>query len=119
MANNNSSTGRKLGLVFLGATLAVAGAALYLYVDDNAREAVEGKINREKAKFYVRHNLNGSDALVKAVDNLSDSEINTIVKLADKAGNAANSAESKLSGLVDKAKDATNEVSDRVSDYFN
>lgn len=116
---NNSSTGRKVGLIFLGATLAVAGVALYLYIDDNAREAVEGKINREKAKFYVRHNLNGSDALVKAVDSLSDSEINTIVKLADKAGNAASSAESALSSLVEKAKEATSEVTERVADYFN
>lgn len=115
---NKNNTGRTVGLVLLGAAAAVAGTAAYLYFSDEAREKVEGVINREKAKFYVKHKLNGSDALVNAVDNLSDAEINTLVNLADTASDAANTASDGLSSLVESAKDKTNKATEKVSDFF-
>lgn len=116
MSNN---TGRTVGLVLLGATLAVAGTAAYLYFSDEARERVEGLINREKAKFYVKHKLNGSEALVNAVDNLSNAEINTLVNLADSANEATNAAQDKLSSFIDSAKEKTQDATDKVADFFN
>ncbi|MBG9982847.1 hypothetical protein HZY86_06995 [Aerococcaceae bacterium DSM 111020] len=116
---SKQNTGRTFGLFLLGATVAVAGTAAYLYFSDEARGRVEGMINREKAKFYVRHKLNGSDALVNAVDNLSDAEITTLVNLADTANNAADSAQDTLSSLVNTAKDKTNQATEKVADLFN
>ncbi len=114
-----SKNSNKLAGILVGSTLVIAGTALYLYFDENARNHVEGAVNREKAKFFVKHKLNGSDALVKAVDKLSDSEINTLVKLADSADNVKDQASDAISGLVDRAKDAGNQVSDKINDYFN
>lgn len=118
MSNNNNHIGRKIAIVAIGSALVIGGAALYLYHDDNARSRIEGVINRERAKYYVRHNLNGSDALVKAVDKLSDAEVNTLVKLANSASNVKDDAQNALSNLVDSAKDKASQVTDKVADYF-
>ncbi|MGX7091822.1 hypothetical protein [Hutsoniella sourekii] len=111
-------TKRTIGLALLGSAIAVAATSLYVYFDDSARERVEGMLNREKAKMFVRHRLNGSDVLVDAVDNLSDAEINTLVQLADGASDAGSQAQDTLSQLVNRAKDFGQDVADRVSDYF-
>ncbi|AXY24571.1 hypothetical protein CL176_00195 [Suicoccus acidiformans] len=112
-------TKRNIGLAVLGSTIAVAGVALYIYFDETAREKVQGAVNRERAKMYVRHRLNGSEALVKAVDNLSNEEINTLARLADSAVEAKDTVSDTLDSLVDKAKNATETVTDRVGDFFN
>lgn len=124
--SNSTSTATKFALVALGAAAVVGGVALYLYYDEEARERVQGVINREKAKAFVRHKLNGSDELVAAVDNLTDAEVNTLIKLSDSAQDAKDKAESlaedassKLSDFITHAKDKAGEVSDTVSDYFN
>lgn len=104
--------------IFLGATVVIAGAALYLYLDESAREKVEGALNREKAKYFIRNKLNGSPALVNAVDKLSDAEITTLVKLSDSATDAKDAAVDSLSDFIDRAKAAGNQVSDKVADYF-
>lgn len=112
------SLGRTIAFSLLGSAIVIGGVALYLYTDENARNHVQGIINREKAKLYVRYKLNGSDALVNAVDKLSDTEINTLVKLADSAGSAKDSAQSTLSNLMNKAQDVGQEVSERLSEHF-
>ncbi len=100
-------TKRHVGLLLLGSTALIAGTALYLYLDENARENVEGMINREKAKSFVRHHLGGSNALVKSIDKLSDVEVNTLVKLSD-----------SVDGLKDNVEDVKENVEDTVSDWL-
>lgn len=114
----NRESKRNLGLFLLGSTVAAAGLALYLYFDEGARENVEGMINREKAKMFVRHRLNGSDAMIKAIDGLSDSEVNTLVKLADSANDVKENVGNTFGDLVDKTKKVTGDVANKVSDYF-
>ena len=110
----NRETKRNLGLFLLGSTVAVAGLALYLYLNEDARESVEGMINREKAKLFVRHHLDGSESMIDAVDHLSDSEVNTLVKLADSANQVKENVSHGFENLVDKAKNMTQ----RVGEYF-
>lgn len=116
MRKKNNAT--KLALILLGSATVVAGVTALLYYNDDVRHRVEGVVNREKAKYFVKHKLHGSSDLVDAVDNLSDQEINTIVKLASGAGNLKDKTSDAFSNIMDKAKDMTSEVTDRVSDYF-
>lgn len=114
----NNDTKRGLGLFLLGTTVAAAGVALYLYLDENARHKVEGVINREKAKAFIRHRLEGNESLVNAVDNMSDAEVNHLVKLSEKAVDVKDNVSDSIKDMLDKAKHMTKDVSDRVSDYF-
>lgn len=113
--NNNLS----LGLILLGSAVAVAGIAAILYVNDDMRHRVEGVVNRERAKLFVKHKLNGSDALVNAVDNLSDAEVNTIVKLASGASDVKDQASDAFTSIMKRAKDISSDVTDKVQDYFD
>lgn len=114
----NKDAKRSLGLFLLGTTVAAAGISLYLYLDDNARQRVEGAINREKAKLFVRHRFEGNETLVDAVDNMSDQEVTELVKLSEKAGDVKDNVSDSISDMLHKAKDVTKDVTDRVSDYF-
>lgn len=114
----NNDTKRGLGLFLLGSTVAAAGIALYLYLDENARHRVEGMINREKAKAFVRHRLDGNETLVKAVDNMSDAEVNHLVKLSEKAVDMKDNVSDSIQDMLEKAKTMTKDVTDRVSDYL-
>lgn len=108
-----------LGLLLLGSAAAVAGIAAVMYYNDDVRHRVEGVVNRERAKLFVKHKLNGSDSLVNAVDNLSDAEVNTIVKLASGAGNVKDQAADAFSTILNRAKEVSSDVTDRVQDYFD
>ncbi|MGO4939360.1 hypothetical protein ACTQ45_04960 [Fundicoccus sp. Sow4_D5] len=108
-----------IATVLLGSAATVAGLAAYVYMNDSAREKVEGIINREKAKSFVKHTLNGSDALVSAVDNLDDAEINTLMKFANQAGSLKDKTGDAFSEIIDRAKKVTSDATSKVSDYFD
>lgn len=107
-----------IATILLGSAVTVAGLAAFVYLNDSAREKVEGMINREKAKSFVKHRLNGSDALVSAVDHLDDAEINTLMKFANQAGNLKDKTGDAFSEIVDRAKKVTADATSKVSDYF-
>lgn len=111
MSKNNSSVGR----ILLGSALAVAGLAAFVYFSDDAREKVEGTVNRERAKYLVRNKMNAPQAFVDAVDNLSDSEVTTLMRSLDKAGDAGENILDTVSDAVDKSRD----LLERVADYFD
>lgn len=121
MTKRNGSS--KLALILLGSAAAVASIAALLYFNEDARERVEGVVNRERAKHFVRHNLAGSDTLIDAVDHLSDAEVNTIVKLAANTKSASKTAKDKTTDafdtIVNRAKEVGSDVTDAVKDYFN
>ncbi|MBD3949028.1 hypothetical protein I4Q36_00390 [Tuanshanicoccus lijuaniae] len=112
----------RLGRVLLGAAVAVAGVSLYLYIDENARTKVESVINREKAKAFIRQNLKGSQNLIDAIDKLTDTELNSVMKLMNEtektANKVADQAGSAVNQFVDRAKEFGNDVADKVSDFM-
>lgn len=108
----------QVGSVLLGSAVAVAGLALYVYLNDDAREKVEGVYNRERAKMFVRTKLNGSDALVSAVDDMSDTEINTLMKFASQADNLKDKAGDAFSEIMKRTKEMTSDATSKVSDFF-
>lgn len=108
----------KVGRILLGSAVAVAALSGYLYFNERARTKVEGILNRERAKAFVRQNLKGSQSLLAAIDKLSDTEITSVVKLMDETEKVANKATDSFSNIVDKAKGFGSDVVDRVSDYI-
>ncbi|UUX33120.1 hypothetical protein [Fundicoccus culcitae] len=106
------------GKILLGSAVVVAGVSLFLYFDETAREKVEGVLNRERAKMFVKHRLNGSDAMVSAVDSLSDTEINTLMKVMNSTSKAKDKASDTFSDIMDKAKEVTSDVTHKVTDMF-
>lgn len=117
--NKKCSENSKLAVVLLASAACVAGLAAFLYYNEDARETVEGMVNREKAKYFVRSRLNGNEALVEAVDHMSDEEVNTIMKLAGGAKKATNKTSDAFEAVINRAKDLGSDVSEVVSDYFN
>lgn len=114
----DKETKRTIGLVLLGSAVAVAGISLYLYFDKDARESIESMINREKAKLFVKHHLNGSENMIEAVDNLSDKEVNVLVKLSESANKIKDDVTGGFDNIVKKARNMSDHLGDRVSNYF-
>lgn len=114
----DKETKRTVGLVLLGSAVAIAGISLYLYFDKDARQSIESMINREKAKLFVKHHLNGSEDMVKAVDKLSDKEVNILVKLSESANKFKDDVTGGLDNVVKKARNMSDHLGERVSNYF-
>ncbi len=88
--------------IFLGIGLAVVvGVLAFVFSSDDAMEKTQSAINRKKAKHLVKKKMHGGKKSAKAVDKLSDSEINSLM------------------GTVDKVKDIENSLSDVTSDFKN
>lgn len=102
-----------VGKVLLGAAVAVAGLATYVYYNEELRSQVEGAVNREKAKLYIRAKLNGSDKLMSAVDGLSDEEINTLMKVLNEP------TQSVVTDTVNEVAEHAKSMKDKVVNYFD
>lgn len=113
--------GISIGAIIIGsaALATVVGVALYAYLDEDTRQHVQGVVNREKVKAYVRHQLKGSDKLVSMVDELSDNEVNTLVGLANKTNEAGNRMSEGFNEIIKRAKEVANDASDKVQDLMN
>ena len=106
----------------LAGAAAIAGIA-YLTLNEDARESAVALANRERAKYYVRHRLNGSDALIQAIDTLPDREINAILAVADKASKGFDNVQRKgsdaFNAILDRAEEVGDDVSGAVNELFN
>ncbi|WP_124057792.1 hypothetical protein [Vaginisenegalia massiliensis] len=92
--------------LLIGSALTIAGVALYVHCDGNARNKVQGLVNRERAKALVQHKLKADDDIVEAVDDLSDNEVSLLMKFIDGSNR-----------VMDKASEFLDDVTDRVEDF--
>lgn len=117
MSKNNQGLGKFL--LGTAAVAAVAGLAIYAMADEDTRHHVQGVVNREKAKAYVKHKLNGSDRLVAIVDELSDAEINSLMKFANSSNQVTSKVSDGFNEIMKLAKDAANAAGDKVQDLLD
>lgn len=111
---------RLVGAIIAGSAVAViAGLALYTYLDEDMRERVTGVVNREKVKAYVKHNIKDSSHLVDMVDDLSDTEINTLMKIVDKSSNVGKNVSEGFNTLVDRTKEIALNATQKVNDFID
>lgn len=103
-----------VGRILLGSALAVAGLSLYVYFDENTRSKVESYINREKAKYFIRQNLNGSEKLLSAVDTLSDQELTSLMKLLDNTQDFVSKASDNVTSTVNRVKELGEDVKGKI-----
>lgn len=97
-------------LIGIGAAAAI-GAAIALS-SDSTLEKVENRMNRHKAKWFVKEKLHGNEKAMDVVDNLSDDEIRNLLNVVDKVtdlrGNVSNYSE--------QLKEATMEFKGMLAD---
>ncbi len=99
-------------LIGLGIGVAV-GAAIYFLTDDDVQEGAKATVNRQRAKYFVRNHLNGSQKAMKAIDRMGNEEINNLLDTADRFDSVKN----QFSDYGDDIKDWTVEIRDQLLDY--
>lgn len=100
----------------IASAVTVAGAALYVYLDDTARTKVQGLVNRERAKAMVKDKLKGNDELIESVDDLSDDEVNLLMKFIDGSHAAMDKATDFLEDASDRAQNFKEDLMDKTED---
>ena len=103
---------RKALLVGLGATAAIAAALAY---EEEAVDKIGSYLNRQRMKNFVKDHLKGSQKLLRAIEDLTDDEIDGFLRVVDRAGDWRESAMDLFSDLKEKAGD----VKDNVGDKFH
>lgn len=109
---------KKALLVGLTATAAVAAVAAVIAYEEDAVDRIGSYINRQRVKNYVKNKFKGNSKVLKAVESLSDGEIDTLLKILDRTGNWKDAAMDVFSDVKDKAVDYKDSVVDTVEDTF-
>ncbi len=94
-------TSTKIGLGLSIATVAGIYAAVSL--SEKVIEKLEHETTRYKTKKVVNQKFNGNEKLLDIVDNLSDSELDSLGQIAKDVKNGRE----KVSGLGEKIKKST------------
>lgn len=110
---------KKALLVGLAATAAVAAVAAVIAYEEDTVDRIGSYINRHRVKSFVKNKFKGSAKVLKAVDAMSDREIDTLLKIFDHTGNWKDAALDAFSDVKDKASDYKGNVVDTVEDIFN
>lgn len=109
---------KKALLVGLAATAAVAAVAAVMAYEEDTVDRIGSYLNRQRVKSFVKSKFKGNEKVLKAVDSLSNKEIDMLLNLLDKTGDWKDSAMDVFSDLYDKATDYKDTVVDAVEDKF-
>ncbi|MFC6170187.1 hypothetical protein [Loigolactobacillus jiayinensis] len=105
-------TGHKL-LFGIGVTAAIAAAGAYLAADA-LMDKLQSYKNRNRVKSYVKDNLNGNQRVLNLVERLDDEDIDHLLQVADKFGDARD----RVGQYSDTVQSKASEVRDLLSDYM-
>lgn len=103
-------------LIGLGVAAAV-GVVVYIALDEDVQEKTEALVNRMRAKAYVQKNLDGNDTAMKAIDKMSDEDINNLLETVDRLDDINSKITGTASNLASDVKDKAVDFKDNVVDY--
>lgn len=83
---------KKALLIGLGATAAIAAIAAALAYEEEAVDKIGSYLNRQRMKNFVKDHLKGSQKFLKAIEDLTDDEIDGFLRVVDRAGDWKESA---------------------------
>lgn len=104
---------KKALLVGLAATAAVAAVAAVMAYEEETVDRIGSYLNRQRVKTYVKNKFKGNQRVLKAVDSLSDKEIDTLLAVLDRTGNWKDAAMEVFADMKDKAVDYKETVEDK------
>ena len=108
MLNMKNST--KALLIGFGTVFAVG--AIIVSSSNMAMEKIESKINRKRARYFVKEKLQGNEKAMSVVDDLSDMEVANLLSVVDKVSDLRGS----VSSYGEHFKDTTNDFRDAIMD---
>lgn len=100
-------------LVGLGA-VAVAGTVAAVVVSEKVVEEVRTLKQRRQVKRFVQESLGGNERMLDLIDNLSDHEIETVVKLIHKW----QAGKEKISMVGQNVGNTADEIKQTLTHYF-
>lgn len=92
---------------------AAAGAAIVFFLNDDVQESTKAGYNRMRAKHFVRHNLNGSERAIRAIENMDNEEINDLLQTADRV----NELRHQFTDYGSQFKDTALDIKENIVDY--
>lgn len=97
-------------LIGFGTVFAVG--AIVVSSSNMAMEKIESKINRKRARYFVKEKLKGNENAMSVVDDLSDMEVANLLSVVDKVSDLRGS----VSSYGEHFKETTNDFKDAFMD---
>lgn len=97
-------------LVGFGTIFAVG--AVIVSSSSMAMEKLESKMNRKRARYFVKEKLKGNEKAMSVVDDLSDTEVANLLSVVDKVSDIRGN----VSSYGDHLKETTNDFRDAFMD---
>ncbi|MBE9388605.1 hypothetical protein [Vagococcus salmoninarum] len=100
--------------VILGiGTATIIGSAVALTVSDKLIETIKQAKNRQTVKQFVNEKFDGSEKLLNIVDDLSDSEVQSVVSILRKV----KEGRKKISVTSNPVREGTEEVKRMLANF--
>lgn len=104
----------KVLLIGFGTIFAVG--AIIVSSSNMAMEKIESKMNRKRARYFVKDKLKGNENAMSVVDDLSDVEVANLLSVVDKVSDFKGSVSSYGEHLKDTTSDFKDAIMDKKDD---
>lgn len=97
-------------LIGVGSAIVISSTVAAVLVSETVAEEIRSRRNRRHIKRFVNDRLDGNEQILNVVDDLSDSEIDSITSVLNKLKDA----QSKITVYGENFKDLTEDVKSRI-----
>lgn len=97
-------------LIGVGSAIVISSTVAAVLVSETVAEDIRSRRNRRHIKRFVNDRLDGNEQILNVVDDLSDSEIDSITSVLNKLKDA----QSKITVYGENFKDLTEDVKSRI-----
>lgn len=110
MKNSTKALLIGFGTVFAVGTIVVSSSNM-------AMEKIESKINRKRARYFVKEKLKGNENAMSVIDDLSDMEVANLLSVVDKVSDLRGNVSSYGDHLKDTTSDFRGAIMDKKDDW--